>query len=74
MIKSGYTAHMSESKTNDFMIMKRSYATSREFTDIEKQSGELRDLIDDLEHKDIPYDIYYHTSNHGCTVFYGSRN
>lgn len=46
------------------------YPNKREFKDKSKESGNLRDLIDDLENKGIEYEIYNDKTDNGCTVFY----
>lgn len=63
---------LDESVDSEYRVMQKSYKKSQSFKDIEKESGNLRDLTDDLEHKNIPYDIYYNKKDNGATVFYES--
>ena len=63
---------LDESVESDYRVMQKSYKNSQSFKDIEKESGEFRDLTDDLKHKNIPYDIYYNKKDKGATVFYES--
>lgn len=59
------------SATNsEYALFKNTYSHLREFEDQDKQSGNIRDLIDELENKGISYDIYYNKTNNGCTIFY----
>lgn len=59
---------------SEFYQLKRSYPKLKKFKDIDKDSGTIRDLIDDLENKGISYDIYTHKSDNGLTVFYESAD
>lgn len=63
---------LDESVESDYRVMQKSYKNSQSFKDIDKESGEFRDLTDDLKHKNIPYDIYYNKQDNGATVFYES--
>lgn len=56
--------------TSDYALFKKTYSHSREFKDKDKQSGDIRDLIDNLENKGISYEIYDNKTNNGCTIFY----
>ena len=56
--------------TSDYALFKKTYSHSREFKDKDKQSGSIRDLIDNLENKGISYEIYDNKTNNGCTIFY----
>ena len=59
------------SATNsEYALFKKTYSHSREFKDKDTQSGSIRDLIDELENKDISYEIYDNKTDNGCTVFY----
>ena len=53
-----------------YMQLKRTYKNMRKFNDIDSQSGDIRDLEDDLKAHDTPYEIYEHKTDKGCTVFY----
>lgn len=55
---------------SEYALFKKTYSHSREFKDKDKQSGNIRDLIDELENKDISYEIYDNKTDNGCTVFY----
>lgn len=55
---------------NPYMMMKKQYKNMKIFKDRYKESGELRDFIEDLEHKNIPYDTYEDSTDNGVTVFY----
>ncbi len=61
-------------RSNDYMMMKRNYKNMKEFRDKEKQSGELRDLLDRLDGSGVSYDIYDNNKTNGCTVFYDDIN
>lgn len=63
---------LDESVESDYRFMQKNYKNSQSFKDIDKESGKFRDLTDDLEHKNIPYDIYYNKQDKGATVFYES--
>lgn len=63
---------LDESVESEYRVMQKNYKNSQSFKDIDKESGEFRDLTDDLEHKNIPYDIYYNKQDKGATVFYES--
>lgn len=63
---------LDESVESDYRVMQKNYKNSQSFKDIDKESGKFRDLTDDLEHKNIPYDIYYNKQDKGATVFYES--
>lgn len=63
---------LDESVESDYRVMQKNYKNSQSFNDIEKESGEFRDLTDNLKHKNIPYDIYYNKKDKGATVFYES--
>ena len=58
------------STNSEYALFKKTYSHSREFKDKDKQSGSIRDLIDELENKDISYEIYDNKTDNGCTVFY----
>lgn len=55
---------------SEYALFKKTYSHSREFKDADKQSGSIHDLIDELENKDISYEIYYNKTDNGCTIFY----
>ena len=55
---------------SEYALFKKTYSHSREFKDKDTQSGNIRDLIDELENKDISYEIYDNKTDNGCTVFY----
>lgn len=55
---------------SEYALFKKTYSHSREFKDADKQSGNIRDLIDELENKGISYEIYDNKTDNGCTVFY----
>lgn len=60
--------------TSEYALLKNTYSHLREFEDKDKQSGNIRDLMDELENKDISYDVYYNKTNNGCTIFYNGGN
>ena len=61
-----------KSATNsEYALLKKTYSHLREFEDQDKQSGNIRDLIDELNNKGIGYEIYYNKTDDGCTIFYG---
>lgn len=55
---------------NDYQMLSKLYSHRKEFKDINKESGNIRDLIDDLENKGIEYDVLENCPKGGCTVFY----
>ena len=55
---------------SEYALFKKTYSHSREFKDADKQSGNIRDLIDELENKGISYEIYDNKTDNGCTIFY----
>lgn len=57
-------------RSSEYIELKKSYSNRKEFADSEKQSGELRDLLDRLEGSGVSYDVYNNKTNNGCTVFY----
>jgi hypothetical protein len=59
-----------EDKSQVFLIMKQNYDTSVVFKDRKEQSGEIADLINDLESNNIPYDQYIHKTGKGITIFH----
>lgn len=42
----------------------------KQFKDMEADAGVIRDFTDDLEAQGKEYDIYKHTSDPGCTIFF----
>ena len=58
--------------SSEYHNMRKQYPRMRSFKDRDKESGHIRDLIDDLEAHGIDYYIYYNTrkNDNGCTVFY----
>lgn len=42
----------------------------KQFEDMEADAGVIRDFTDDLEAQGKEYDIYKHTSDPGCTIFF----
>ena len=42
----------------------------KQFDDMEADAGVIRDFTDDLEAQGKEYDIYKHTSDPGCTIFF----
>lgn len=65
-----YDNDIYSSTNSEYALFKKTYSHSREFKDKDKQSGSIRDLIDELENKDISYEIYDNKTDNGCTVFY----
>ena len=60
-----------ESWDTDFHRLDVAYNHNfKQFDDREKQSGMIRDFTDDLEAQGKKYDIYDHTSDPGCTIFF----
>lgn len=62
--------NLTEDQPTQYALFKKTYSHSREFKDKDKQSGSIRDLIDELKNKDISYEIYDNKTDNGCTVFY----
>ena len=59
-----------QSWDTDFYRLYKAYDNYKDFKDIDIESAEIRDLIDQLEDRNIDYDIYKHKSDNGCTVFF----
>lgn len=57
---------------NDYVKLKRAYKNATSFEDMEKESGNIKDLTDELDRKGIDYDIYKDKTTKGCTVFHDS--
>lgn len=64
--------YLDESTDSEYQRMKKSYRNSDSFKDKYKESGDIKDLTDDLDNKDIPYEIYHNKKDKGCTVFHDS--
>lgn len=57
-------------KDNEYMRMKHSYNDIKVFDDINKNSAEYSDFIDELYHKNAQFEVYKNVNNNGATVFY----
>jgi hypothetical protein len=55
---------------HDYSILKQSYEACTVFKDRDKESGHLAELLDELEHKNIPYEQYIHKTDNGITIFH----
>lgn len=64
------TSSENTDRSNQFMELKRSYKNMKEFKDIDKDSGNIRDLTDELDHKGIEWSEYKHKTDNGLTIFY----
>lgn len=64
----------SENKANEYLMLKQGYDTKKVFNDRDKESGNIADLINELESKNIPYDQYKHKTDKGITIFYNKFN
>lgn len=53
-----------------FNELRKQYKNYTTFKDKEKNSGLIRDLCDQLENKEVSYDIYNHKKDNGMTIFY----
>lgn len=60
------------SAESEYMHLKSMYDNLTDFADTD--TAEYADFIDDLEHKNIPFDTLPHKTDKGCTVFYDSAN
>lgn len=58
------------SSTSEYMKLKSLYDNLTDFADID--TAEYADFVEDLEHKNIPFDTLPHKTDNGCTVFYDS--
>ena len=67
---SSVTSSQDTDKSNDFMELKKAYKNMKEFKDIDKESGNIRDLTDELDHKGITWAEYKHKTDNGVTIFY----
>jgi hypothetical protein len=63
-----------ELPVNDYNILKRSYEVFTVFKDRNKESGHIQELLDKLEHKNIPYEQYVHKKDNGITIFHDKIN
>lgn len=61
---------LEESNDSEYRRLQKSYSKSASFKDIDKESGNIRDLTDELDHKGIAYEVYKDKTDKGCTVFY----
>lgn len=60
-----------ESWDTDFHRLDVAYNHNfKQFDDMEAESGMIRDFTDDLDAQGKEYDIYKHTSDPGCTIFF----
>lgn len=69
-MKPGEYKIIKESSDSEYHRLKKIYPKSASFKDIDKESGSIRDLTDELDHKGISYEIYKDKTDKGCTVFY----
>lgn len=67
---SSVTSSEGADKSNQFMDLKRAYNNMKVFKDIDKDSGNIRDLKDELDHKGIEWAEYKHKTDNGVTIFY----
>lgn len=66
----GRNTEVTSATDSEYALFKKTYPHSREFKDKDKQSGNIRDLIDELENKGISYEVYDDKTDNGCTIFY----
>lgn len=60
-----------ESWDTDFHRLDVAYNHNfKQFEDRDKNSGVIQDFIDDLDATGKDYDIYYHQTDPGCTIFF----
>ena len=64
------TARPDELPLNDYNILKHTYETFTVFKDRNKEAGHIAELLDRLEHNNIPYEQYVHKTDTGLTIFY----
>ena len=64
------TVRPDELALHDYNILKRTYKTFTVFTDRNKESGHIAELLDELESKNIPYEQYVHKTDNGITIFH----
>ena len=64
------TARPDELALNDYNILKRTYETLTVFTDRDKESGHIAELLDELESKNVPHEQYVHKTDSGITIFH----
>lgn len=64
------TKNHDEYTFNDYAILKKTYKTRTVFNDRNKESGHIQELLDKLEHKNIPYEQYVHKTDNGITIFH----
>ena len=57
-----------------WQMLLTTYTNHKTFEDIDTSSGQIADLLDDLDHKHVSYEIYENKTNNGCTVFFDGRD
>ena len=57
-----------------YHVISLQYPYKTSFRDKYKESGQLRDLLEELSNKGVAHSIYYNKTNNGCTVFYDDYN
>lgn len=55
---------------SEFQMLKNQYNDCKTFNDMDADSGKIRDLLDDLQNKGVPYQEYKHKTDKGITIFY----
>ena len=58
------------SERSDYPILIKQYGNMMKFRDIDKESSEIRDLIDMLTREGRSYQEYKHKTDNGLTIFY----
>lgn len=61
-----------ESADSEYAMWQKMFKHKKEFSNKEKQSGEIRDYTDDLDAHGIEYEIYFNRTNKGITIFHES--
>ena len=63
-------AHHDEFTLNDYHILDTTYTTKTVFSDRDKDSGHVAELLDKLASQEIPYEQYMHKKDNGITIFH----
>lgn len=53
-----------------YIALKKNFSKQKVFKDREKESGNIKDLTDDLTNKNVEWEIYENKTDNGCVVFY----
>lgn len=57
-----------ELPVRDYAVLKQNYNTRKIFKN--RDGGDVAELLDELNSKNIPYEQYLHKKDNGITIFY----